>query len=294
MTEKSAPPSSTMEVVIEPSRGWLRVPWRELWEYRDLFWQFVRRDFATKYRQTLLGPFWFILQPLLMTAVLTVVFGRIARLPTDGVPPVLFYLCGLLSWTYFAQTMPAIAATFTANSQLFAKVYFPRLVIPFAQVAGNLAALGLQFLTFCALWIFYRAFTDFGLHPVSPIIPALGMLLLAQVQIMLLALGVGTLLAAATGKYRDLQHALPILVQLWFYATPIVYPLSMISPEANWRWVATLNPLTAPVEAFKYALLNQGSWSPQLAAGAWAVTLAILATGLAAYSRTERTIVDVA
>jgi lipopolysaccharide transport system permease protein len=280
--------------VIEPSRSWFRIPWRELWDYRDLFWEFVRRDFSAKYRQTLLGPAWFILQPLMMTAVFTVVFGRIARLPTDNTPPVLFYLCGLLSWTYFAQTMPAIAGTFTVNAQLFSKIYFPRLTVPLSQILSNLVALGLQFATFAALWIFYRAFTDFGHHPMTSLLPALGLLLLAQAQIMLLALGVGCLLAAATGKYRDLQHVLPVVVQLWFYATPIVYPLSMISRAANWRWVASLNPMTAPTEAIKLALLGESSWTLLLALGAWCTTLLLLLAGLSAFSRAERTVIDVA
>ena len=254
----------------------------------------MRRDFSTKYRQTLLGPGWFILQPLMMTAVLTVVFGRIARLPTDNMPPVLFYLCGLLSWTYFSQTMPAIAGTFTANAHLFGKIYFPRLTVPLSQLFSNLVALGLQLGTFAAVWIYYRVFTDFSRSPLTPPLMALGLFVLAQIQIMLLALGVGSVLAAATGKYRDLQHVLPVVIQLWFYATPIVYPLSMISRAANWRWVATINPMTAPVEAIKLALLGGSSWTPLLALGAWITTLLLLVTGLSAFSRAERTVIDVA
>ncbi len=284
----------TIEVVIEPGRGWLRVPWREIWEYRDLFWQFVKRDFSAKYRQTLLGPAWFILQPLMLTAVFTVVFGRLARLPTDNVPPVLFYLCGLVAWTYFAQTMPAVSGTFTNNAHLFGKIYFPRLLVPLSVITGNLAALGLQLVTFAAMWLYYRIFTEYGQNTMTSPLVALGLLLLAQTQIMILALGVGSFLAAATGKYRDLQHMLPVLVQLWFYATPVVYPLSMIGPEARWRWVATLNPMTAPVEAIKQALVGASSWTPQLALGAWAVTIVILFAGLSAFSHAERTVVDVA
>lgn len=286
--------SVQQELIIEPSRGWLRIRWREIWDYRDLFWQFVRRDFSTKYRQTLLGPVWFVLQPLIMTAVFTIIFGRIARLPTDNTPPVLFYLSGLLSWTYFAQTMPAVASTFTTNAHLFGKIYFPRLTLPLSHLAGNLVALALQVLTFASLWIYYRAFTDFGGHNLTSLPLAVGLFALAQVQIMVLSLGVGTLLAAATGKYRDLQHVLPILVQIWFYATPIVYPLSMISEEARWRGVAFLNPMTAPAEAIRLALLGESSWSPGMALTAWATTLALLILGLGVFSRAERNIVDVA
>ena len=288
------PTRGAVETVIQPASGWLRVHWRELWSYRDLFTQFVQRDFSAKYRQTLLGPAWFVLQPLMMTAVLTVVFGRLARLPTDNSPPVLFYLCGLLSWTYFAQTMPAVAGTFTANAHIFGKIYFPRLTVPLSVAAGNHVALVIQFLTFAALWFYYRTFSDYSHAALTPWLPAIGLLLLAQLQIVLLSLGVGCFLAAATGKYRDLQHVLPVMVQLWFYATPVVYPLSMISQEARWRLVAELNPMTAPVEAMKLALLGHSSWTPGLAAGSWAVTVLLLLVGLSAFSRAERTVIDVA
>ena len=282
------------EVIIEPSRGWLPIKWKELWAYRDLFWQFVRRDFATKYRQTLLGPMWFILQPLMLTAMFTVVFRRIAGLSTDNTPPVLFYLSGLLSWTYFAQTMPAIAGTFTANAHLFSKIYFPRLTVPLSHLFSNLAALGLQLLTFAALWVYYRTLTEFGEHAITPIFVGVGLFLQAKLQIMVLALGVGGFFAAATGKYRDLQHILPVVVQLWFYATPIVYPLSTVSSEARWHWVSMLNPMTAPTEAIKLALLGKSSWTPLMCGGAWATTLLILVIGLVAFGRAERTVVDVA
>jgi lipopolysaccharide transport system permease protein len=190
--------------------------------------------------------------------------------------------------------MPAIAGTFTANAHLFGKIYFPRLTVPFAQLVSGLVALGLQFITFAALWAYYRMFTDFGVHPMTSWPQTVGLVLLAQAQIMLLALGVGTLLAAATGKYRDLQHVLPVLLQLWFYATPVVYPLSMISNAARWRWIATLNPMTGPVEAFKMALLGDSSWTPTLAATNWGITIALLGLGLACFSHAERTVIDVA
>jgi lipopolysaccharide transport system permease protein len=293
MTSASEQSRPQIEVVIQRSRGLMPIRWHELWEYRDLFWQFVRRDFATKYRQTLLGPLWYILQPLLVTSVFTVVFGRIARLSTEQTPPALFYLAGLLGWTYFAQTMPAIAGTFTVHAGMFSKVYFPRLTVPLSVMVTNLISLGLQYVAFGSLWLYYRGMTAFSGHLLPGIGFALGLLLLAHVQVMLLALGVGCLLAATTGKYRDIQHLIPVVIQLWLYATPIVYPLSMISKEANWRWVATLNPMSAPTEAIRLALLGQSSWTPQLALGAWLVTLLLLVLGLAAFSKAERTVVDV-
>ncbi len=290
----SMPPSSEIEVVIAPSRGWLRIPWKELWDYRDLARQFVERDFSTKYRQTLLGPLWFVLQPLMLTAVFAVVFGRLAQLPTSNIPPGLFYLSGLLAWNYFSQTMPAIAGTFTTNAHIFGKIYFPRLIVPLSQLVSNLAAFVLQLATFFAIWACYRVFMGFHPHEATSLPFAIGLILLAQLQIMALALAVGTLLSAATGKYRDLQHVLPVVTQLWFYATPIVYPLAMISPAARWYWVAKLNPMTAPAEAIRLALFGVSSWTPQLALGAWAMTLALLLVGLSAFSRAERTVIDVA
>lgn len=282
------------EIIIQPSRGFLGFPVRELWSYRDLFLQFVRRDYASKFKQTLLGPLWFVLQPLLMTAVFTVVFGRLANLPTDGVPPMLFYLCGLVAWNYFAQSMPVIAGTFTANTHLFNKVYFPRLTVPLSILAANLFSFLLQLLTFAAAWLFFRMHTEYGAAPCGNLVTTILLLILAQAQIMLLSLGVGTLFAAATGKYRDLQHVLPVLVQLWFYATPVVYPLSMISKEAKWYYVAASNPMTAPVEAIKLALLGHSSWSPSLALISWSVTIAIALLGLSAFGRAEKTVIDVA
>lgn len=274
------------EVHIRPHRSWFRMEMRELWEYRDLLYLLVRRDFVSKYKQTILGPTWFILQPVLNTLVFTVVFGSFAKISTDGVPPVLFYLCGLLGWNYFSQTFNTAANTFTANSHLFGKVYFPRLIVPLAAAASNIFTWVLQLLTFLAFWFYFRLRgVDLQFHFDTLIL--LAPLLL---QSTILALGVGLWFSALTGTYRDLVHLLSFLTQLWMYATPIIYPLSLI-PQ---RWIpwASLNPMTFIVEAYKALLLGQGTVSWSLGLTSVGITLLVFFSGLMLFNRVERNIID--
>ncbi len=276
------------EVVIEASHGWLRVDWHELWEYRDLLYILVRRDFLAKYKQTVLGPLWFILQPLLNTLVFTVVFNKVAGIGTDGIPPVLFYLCGLLPWSYFSQNVTTGSVTFTANSHLFGKVYFPRLVIPISTVVSNLFAFLLQFVVFL---VFFAAFALRG-NPVH-----LGPQLLLIVPLMgiagLLSLGLSLLIAASTAKYRDLSHLTPILLQLWLFATPVIYPMSKLTgADSHWAWLAWVNPMAPIVEGFRVALLGQGIWDNAMLAVSTGITLVVLLLGITAFSHAERTVAD--
>ncbi len=220
MAELSAP---DYEVVVEPSRGWIRLPWRELWEYRDLLVLLVRRDVISRYKQTLLGPAWFIVQPVLTTLVFALIFSRIAEIPTDGIPAPLFYLCGLLGWNYFSQNITAGGATFINNAHLFGKVYFPRLIVPISIIASNLIALALQLIPFFAFFAYYKLLRgapgiDLGWRALLLPLPILHM--------MALSLGVSLWMAASTAKYRDFVHLNQYLVQLWMFATPIIYPLS--------------------------------------------------------------------
>jgi lipopolysaccharide transport system permease protein len=280
-------PHPTTEIHIRPNRSWVRIDWRELWEYRDLLYLLVRRDFVSKYKQTVLGPAWFILQPVLMSLMFTVVFGKIARLPTDGLPPYLFYLCGQLSWQYFATNMNATASTFTANAHLFGKVYFPRLAIPLATSFSNLIAFLIQFATFCAFWAYYK-FTpegpSFGLHVSLLLLP------LVLLHVMALSLGVSLWMSSLSAKYRDFGLLMGFLTQLWMFATPIIYPLSGV-PE-KWRWLAELNPMAVIAEWFRLALLGQGSVGLESWALSLAITLVFFFTGLAIFQRTSRTFVD--
>jgi lipopolysaccharide transport system permease protein len=277
---------STYELRIRPSRGWVRLDWRGLWEYRDLLLILVQRDFISKYKQTVLGPAWFILQPLLTTLIFTVLFGTVAKLPTDGIPPILFYLCGMLGWSYFANVFTGTSTTFAANAALLGKVYFPRLILPLAGAISNLLGLALQLATFAAFWAWYKAG---GQAPITLRWEALALPLVIA-QIALLSLGVGLWLSALTVKYRDFTHLAGLILHLWMYATPIIYPLSMIPPR--WRWLVELNPMTVPTEAIRWMLLGQGTLTSGNAIVSLAVTAALVLSGLLVFQRVERTFVD--
>lgn len=281
-------PATNYELVIEPARGWLNIRWRELLHYRDLTLLLVRRDFVSKYRQTVLGPAWFVIQPLLTTLVFTVIFGNVARLGTDGMPHVPFYLAGLLLWSYFAQSLPAIGSCLIVNSNLFTKVYFPRLVVPLSIILSNLIALGLQFVTFLAFWAYYRFGTEAGGAMQANWTVLLFPLLVLQTA--MIAAGVGLWLAVITSQYRDLQHLIPFIVQIWMYASFIIVPLSEV-PERFRLWTA-LNPMVAVVEGTRYAFLGKAALTPLHVGVSASLTLAVFATGLAAFGRIERKFVD--
>lgn len=275
--------------VIQPGTSWFRVDWRGLVEYRDLLMLLVRRDFLSKYKQSILGPAWFVIQPLLTTIVFTVIFGNVAKLPSDGMPKMLFYLCALVPWNYFAANLNVTSTTFTANMNLFGKVYFPRLVVPLSVVVSNLISLAIQLLTFLGFFVYFKFFSAAG-----PLIkPSLELMLvpLLVLQTAALSLGFGLLVTALTVKYQDLVYAMAFLVQLWMYATPVVYPLSMVT-NMTWRTVAALNPMTAVVELFKHAFLGVGTVSPVYTIISVGLTLVVLFFGLVLFSRAERTFVD--
>lgn len=278
------------EIHIEARTGWLRVDWREFWEYRDLLFVLVRRDFLAKYKQTVLGPMWFILQPLLNTLVFTIVFNKVAGIETGGIPPLLFYLCALLPWGYFAQNVTTGAATFTNNAHLFGKVYFPRLIVPVSSVISNLFALGLQFAVFFvfAAWFAMRG----GAVYFGPaILLSLPLLLITAA----LSLGLSLLISSSTAKYRDLSHLTPILVQLWMFATPVIYPLSKLTGgDGHFAWIAWMNPMAPVVEGFRYSLLGRGTWDGAMLGVSALASLAILLLGIVAFGRAERTVTDCA
>jgi lipopolysaccharide transport system permease protein len=281
--------NATYELRIRPNRSWIRIDWHGLWEYRDLLFLLVRRDFVSKYKQTILGPLWFIIQPLITTVVFTVIFGGVAKIPTDGLPPTLFYLCGQLGWSYFANTFNSTSTTLVTNAALFGKVYFPRLVVPLSTVISNLFAFGIQLATFAAFWIYFKIFTAAGTHVgLRWEVVTLPLLLL---QIGALSLGVGLWMSALTAKYRDFTHLSTFVVQLWMYATPVIFPLSMI-PE-KWRWLVVLNPMTMPVESMKYIFLGQGNVDPIYLGISVAVSVTVVLSGLLIFQKVERTFVDV-
>lgn len=281
---KSAP---GYELIVERSTGWLQVHWRELWEYRDLLVLLVQRDFISRYKQTLLGPLWFLVQPVLTTLVFVIVFGRVAGIPTDGVPGPLFYLCGLLAWNYFSQNITTGGATFVNNAHLFSKVYFPRVLVPVSIVVANLVSFVLQAVPFAAFAAFYFLTGKQGAATLSWNVLLLPLPLL---QIAALSLGVSLWMAASTAKFRDLVHLTAFLTQIWMFVTPVIYPLSKVS-EA-WRWVVLANPMAVPVEAFRICLLGRGTLTAPEIALSLALTATLLISGVALFQRVERTVVD--
>ncbi len=282
-------PAQEYEIVIQRSRGWMRVDWRELWEYRDLLAILVRRDFLAKYKQTILGPLWFVLQPLLTALVMSIAFHKVAGVSTGGLPSLLFNLCALLPWAYFSQNVATGAATFTANSHLFGKVYFPRLIVPSATVLSNLFAFTLQL---CVFFVFFAWFKARGaaIHLSSASLLALPMILLTGI----FSLGVSLLIAASTARYRDLSHLTPVLLQLWMFVSPVFYRMEQLTGSNQWAWLAWVNPMAPIVEGYRVALLGEtaGAHLPAMLAVSAAISIVTLAAGVATFNRAARTVVD--
>lgn len=270
---------------IRSRSGWFDLRPLELWHYRDLISLFVRRDFVAIYKQTVLGPLWFMLQPLFSTIVFTIIFGRVARIPTDGLPPMLFYMSGIVTWNYFAGCLNKTSDTFVSNAGIFGKVYFPRLIVPISNVITNLLTFSIQF---CLFLFFLGYFYLTG----STVRPNIWILFIPYLllQMAALGLGLGILVSSLTTKYRDLSFVVVFGVQLWMYATPVVYPMSQIPDK--WKWVYALNPMAATVEAFRYAFLGSGSIQPWQLGLSFIITLSVLAAGIILFSRVEKTFMD--
>ncbi len=284
----TAPLLSTQRIHIRPNQSWLRVDWAGLWRYRDLLVLLVQRDFTAKYQQTILGPLWFIVNPLINAVVFTILFSRLIGIPTDGVPPMLFYLGSQLSWNYFVNVLGSTGNSLTGNAGIFSKVHFPRLIPPLALCGSSLIAFAIQFVVFAVIWLYHVLATPFG-ATVALGWPLL-LLPLLILQTAALGLGIGLLFSAATAKYRDLQHLTGYIIQIGLYATPVIYPLSRV--PADWRWLAHLNPMTAIVELTRLALLGAGSVTFAGHAVSLLITVVVLLGGIVLYQRTARTFVD--
>lgn len=276
-----------IEITLRPNSSWLQIEWRGIWQYRDLLSLLVWRDFVAKYKQTILGPLWFIVQPVTMSVAFTVLFGHVARLSTDGLPKLLFYLCGQLGWNYFAQNFNASSATFVNNAGLFSKVYFPRLVVPLSTLISNFFTFAIQAATFLAFYCYYKYVLQTGGFAMNWHAVFLPLLVLQSAA---LSLGLGLFMSSLTAKYRDLVHLNPLLIQLWMYATPVIIPLSEF-PE-KWRWVVALNPMTSIVESFRYMLLGTGTVEPLYLGLSIGFTLVLLAAGILLFGKVEKTFVD--
>ena len=275
------------EVRIRPGTKWFDFDLPALWEFRDLFLLLVRRDFVVKFKQTILGPLWFLIQPLLTTVVFTVIFSRVAGLSTDGAPPILFYLAGTTIWGYVSQTTAVTGATFLYNEEMFGRVFFPRLIVPLATTCSNLIALGVQLLMLGGFMVFYGVQ---GNHFVSQTLLAVPLIPALILQSGLLSLGCGLIVSSATAKYRDVAHILPFLLQLWMYTSPVIYSASHI-PQGL-RWIVYLNPIAPILENFKSLLLGTSPSGFQATLCSVLMTLIILSVGLVLFRRTERTFVD--
>lgn len=283
-------PNCTMETWttdIKPKNRLFDVDFKELWHYRDLCALFVKRNVITQYKQTILGPLWYLVQPLMTTVMYMVVFGGIAKIPTDGLPQPLFYLAGICMWQYFSDCLSKTSNTFVDNAGIFGKVYFPRLVVPLSNVMSNLVRFGIQLGLFFAVYLYYQLFTPVQIHTnwYALLLPFLVLLLAG------LALGFGILFSSMTTKYRDLQLLLSFFVSLWMYATPVIYPLSTITNE-KLRFVMSLNPLTGIIEAFKYGILGVGQFSWSMLAYSFGFMLLLLAVGIVVFNKVQRSFMD--
>jgi lipopolysaccharide transport system permease protein len=273
------------DLVICPKRGWFDLHLADLGRYRDLTMIFVWRDFVAQYKQTILGPIWYLLQPLFSTIIFTIVFGKVAKISTDSLPPFLFYMAGLTGWHYFSECLTRTSGTFISNASLFGKVYFPRLCVPVSMVISALIKFGIQFAFFLGFLIFFMI-SDANVRPnIWVLIMPYLLLLMAG-----LGLGSGIIVSSLTTKYRDLQVLVGFGVQLLMYATPIIYPVSAI-PE-KYRFIILANPMTPIIETFRYAFLGAGSFNPVYLVYSTISTVVILFIGILIFNQVERTFMD--
>lgn len=271
--------------IIEPKTRLFDLRLKDVWRYRDLVILFVRRDFVANYKQTVLGPLWFFIQPILTTLTYVVIFGNIAKLSTDGTPMLVFYMAGTTIWGYFSQTLTTIASVFTVNAQLFGKVYFPRLTMPLSIVIANLVRFGIQFGLFLVIWSFYLI-KGSSLHPNWLIMLTPLLVVIMGLQ----ALGLGMIISALTTKYRDLALLLTFGVQLLMYAAPVVYPLSKV--PATYKWLILANPMSAVLETFRYAYTGAGTFAWGYLFLSLGITLVILLAGTVVFNRVEKSFTD--
>ena len=284
-TQDIVDPQSTWDIVIRPQRAWWDLRLGDLWRYRDLIRLMVWRDFIAIYKQTVLGPVWHLIQPLMTTVVFTVIFGSIAKLPTDGLPPFIFYMAGNTVWAYFSICLLSTSNTFTSNAAIFGKVYFPRLAVPISIVISNLIAFAIRLGLFIAfLGYFVLAGSPVRITAWIFMLPVL-ILLMAG-----LGLGGGIIISSLTTKYRDLQHLATFGIQLFMYASPVIYPLSNV-PE-KWQWLLLANPLTPIIEVFRLAFLGSSSVNPMLLLYSAGCTALVLLVGILVFNHVENTFMD--
>lgn len=271
----------TQELYITPPARWWENPLRELWEYRELLYFFIWRDIKVRYKQTALGAAWAVLQPLLTMIMFSLFFGKLVHIPSEGLPYPIFYYTALLPWTYFSQALQTGTNTIVGNQHVITKVYFPRLTLPLSAVLSGLMDFGISFVMLAVFLLYY------GIHPMATLVFLPLFLLLAVAT----ALGVSLWLSALNAIYRDVRYVVPFLIQFWMFASPLVYPTSLV-PE-KWRWLYDLNPLAAVIEGFRWSLTGHGEVAPYSTAISVTVVVLLLFTGMSYFQRMESTVADV-
>ncbi len=272
--------------VIKPMSSLLQLNLKDIWHYRDLMMMYVKRNIVTVYKQTILGPLWLVVQPVLTTIMFMFVFGNLAGLSTDGVPGALFYFAGLILWNYFSQCLTGTSGVFIANQNVFGKVYFPRIVVPLATTISNLIQFLIQFAVFVVLYVYYYVTME------VPIVPNVYVALLPLLVLLCagLSLGFGIIFSSMTTKYRDLVFLLQFGVQLWMYATPIIYPLNSI--PADKQWIFLLNPVTSIIETFKFGAFGIGVFSWGALVYSFVFMILLLFFGIILFNRIEKSFMD--
>lgn len=271
---------------ITSKHRWFDLNLKEVWRYRDLIWLFTKRNFTLTYKQTILGPAWIFLNPLISSVIYAFVFGGIAGIGTDGIPSILFYLTGNAVWAFFSSCVTSNAATFTSNAGVFGKVYFPRLTTPISNVLSSAIRFGVQMILVLVFLAYYLI-----MGQVHPHWEAWLLIPVVLLHLGLLGLGFGIIISSLTTKYRDLSILVTFGVQLWMYATPIVYPLSQLG-DGLMKTILLINPVTAPVEVFRYAVLGQGQIMPGYLALSGAITIVVVVAGVMIFNKVEKTFMD--
>ena len=275
------------DIVITPHRGWFELHLDDIWRYRDLLWIFIKRDFTTFYKQTILGPLWFFIQPLLSTIVFSIVFNRIAGIPTDELPPVLFYMSGIIAWNYFSTCLTSTSGTFTSNAGLFGKVYFPRIIVPISKVISGLSRLGVQLIMFFG---FYLYFLIMGNQQIKFSFQTFLLMPVMIIQMAMLGQGLGMIISSMTTKYRDLSYLVSFGTQLLMYASPIVYPLSVV-PE-RYRIFIIANPMTPVIEGFRQTFVGKGNLDMNMFVYSLTFTFVTFFIGLLVFNKVEKNFID--
>ena len=275
------------DILITPERGWFELHLADIWRYRDLLWLFVKRDFTTFYKQTILGPLWFFIQPLISTLVFSIIFNRVAKIPTDGIPPYLFYMSGIIAWNYFSSCLTSTSGTFTVNASLFGKVYFPRIIVPLSNVVSGLAKFCVQLIMFFGFYFYY---ITIGNEQIHPSFNTLLLIPLMIIQMALLGQGLGMIISSFTTKYRDLRYLVTFGTQLLMFASPIVYPLSIV-PE-KYKYIIIANPMTSIIEGFRQAFVGKGHLDLNMFIYSLCFTLFTFFLGLLVFNKVEKSFID--